>query len=84
MKISRGISVYKEKRPMKQALLTLVTVVLILNTMMIVPAAHADGGAGSTSCNGKMCKPVLAEPAIATYLDGGAGSTSCNGKMCKP
>jgi hypothetical protein len=42
---------------MKRMLLVLAAAVLFLNTVVVPTVAHADGGAGGTSCNGKMCKP---------------------------
>jgi hypothetical protein len=42
---------------MKRALLVVGAALLFLNTLVVPVIAHADGGAGSTSCNGKMCKP---------------------------
>lgn len=41
---------------MKRVLLVLAAAVLFLNTVVLPTTAHADG-TGSTSCNGKMCKP---------------------------
>jgi hypothetical protein len=41
---------------MKRVLLMLAAAVLLLNTLVVPPVAHADG-VGSTSCGGKMCKP---------------------------
>lgn len=42
---------------MKRTLLVLAAALLFLNTLVIPVAAYADGGAGGTSCGGKMCKP---------------------------
>ncbi len=44
---------------MKRTLLILAAAVLFLNTLVIPTVAHADGGAGATSCGGgnNMCKP---------------------------
>ncbi len=42
---------------MKRMLLVLGAAVLFLNTLVIPTVAHADGGAGSTNCDGKVCKP---------------------------
>jgi hypothetical protein len=41
----------------KRMLLVLGAAVLFLNTLVIPTVAHADGGAGGTNCDGKMCKP---------------------------
>jgi hypothetical protein len=38
-------------------LLVLAAAVLFLNTLVIPTGVHADGGAGTTNCDGKMCKP---------------------------
>jgi hypothetical protein len=38
-------------------LLVLAAAVLFLNTLVIPTVVHADGGAGTTNCDGKMCKP---------------------------
>jgi hypothetical protein len=57
MKVSRSIPQYKEKTIVKRLLLVLGTAVLLLNALVIPTVAHADGGAGSTNCDGKMCKP---------------------------
>ena len=70
---------------MKRVLFVLAAAILLINTTVVPTVARADGGAGSTSCNGKMCKPVSFAPPVMALADGGAGSTSCpNGKMCKP
>ena len=44
---------------MKRILLTLAVALMFLNSLVIPTAAHADGGGGSTSCNGGsgLCKP---------------------------
>jgi hypothetical protein len=42
---------------MKRVLLVLAAAVLFLNTLVIPTVAHADGGAGTTNCDGKICKP---------------------------
>ena len=42
---------------MKRSLLILAAAVLFLNTLVIPTFARADGGAGSTSCGAKLCKP---------------------------
>jgi len=41
----------------KRILLVLAAAVLFLNTIVIPTPAHADGGAGSTSCGKVLCKP---------------------------
>jgi hypothetical protein len=41
----------------KRMLLVLGAAVLFLNVLVIPTVAHADGGAGSTNCDGKVCKP---------------------------
>jgi hypothetical protein len=41
----------------KRMLLVLAAAVLFLNTLVAPVVAHADGGAGGTNCDGKMCKP---------------------------
>jgi hypothetical protein len=42
---------------LKRALFMIGATLLFLNTFSVPSLAHADGGAGSTSCNGTMCKP---------------------------
>jgi hypothetical protein len=42
---------------MKRLLLVLGTAVLFLNALVVPTLVHADGGAGGTNCDGKMCKP---------------------------
>jgi hypothetical protein len=42
---------------MKRVLLVLGTAVLILNTLVIPTAVHADGGANNTNCGKTLCKP---------------------------
>jgi hypothetical protein len=41
----------------KRTLLMLAAAVLFVNTLVIPTVARADGGAGSTSCGTKLCKP---------------------------
>lgn len=42
---------------MKRVLLVLAAAILFVNTLVTPTAVHADGGAGSTNCGDKMCKP---------------------------
>ena len=42
---------------MKRILLAVAAALMILNTLAVPTVARADGGGGSTSCNGGMCKP---------------------------
>ncbi len=44
---------------MKRTLLAVAVALMFLNTLVVPTAAHADGGGGSTSCNGGngICKP---------------------------
>ncbi|MGB6989751.1 MAG: hypothetical protein WA232_18730 [Candidatus Sulfotelmatobacter sp.] len=43
---------------MKRILLVVAAAVLFLNTLVIPPVVHADGGPGGTSCGGNgACKP---------------------------
>jgi hypothetical protein len=43
----------------KRVLLVVAAALMFLNTLVIPTVAHADGGAGGTSCGGGsgMCKP---------------------------
>ena len=42
---------------MKRVLLVLGAAVLFLNTLVMPTVVRADGGAGTTNCNGTVCKP---------------------------
>lgn len=42
---------------MRRTLLLVAAAAMFLSTLVIPTIAHADGGAGTTSCNGGMCKP---------------------------
>lgn len=43
---------------MKRILLVAAAALMLLNTLMVPTAAHADGGVGSTNCGGNtVCKP---------------------------
>ncbi len=42
---------------MKRALLVVAAALMFLSTLTVPTVAHADGGAGGTSCGGGMCKP---------------------------
>jgi hypothetical protein len=58
MKISRFAFSNKEKTIVKRVLLVIAAAVMFLNTLVLPTMAHADGGAGGTSCGGNsMCKP---------------------------
>jgi hypothetical protein len=59
MKVSRFDFQKQGENTMKRTLLILAAAVLFLNTLVIPTVAHADGGAGATSCGGgnNMCKP---------------------------
>jgi hypothetical protein len=58
MKVSRLLFQNKEKTTVKRTLLIVAAALMFLNTLVVPTVAHADGGAGSTSCGGNsMCKP---------------------------
>lgn len=44
---------------MKRVLLVVAAALMFVNTLVVPTVAHADGGAGGTSCGGGngMCKP---------------------------
>jgi hypothetical protein len=57
MKVSRLAFPKQGEKTVKRILLVVAAALMILNTLAIPTVAHADGGAGSTSCGGGMCKP---------------------------
>jgi hypothetical protein len=58
MKVSQSHFQNKEKTTVKRALLVVAAALMFLNTLVLPSVAHADGGAGGTSCGGNsMCKP---------------------------
>jgi hypothetical protein len=58
MKVSRSHFQNKEKITVKRTLLVVAAALMFLNTLAIPTLAHADGGAGGTSCGGtSLCKP---------------------------
>jgi hypothetical protein len=41
----------------KRILLVLSAAVIFLSTLVVPTVVRADGGAGTTNCDGKVCKP---------------------------
>jgi hypothetical protein len=57
--ITEQFSNTRRKTTVKRILLALAVALMFLNSLVIPTAANADGGGGSTSCNGGsgICKP---------------------------